>query len=135
MSRLEAFVAGWAAHGMPLSAGYEWREGRFILVAVDDRQTAPSGCSIDSLVRTLGRVEEEMQVEIIGNAPVWYRDGDGVPTRVSRPVFRALAREGRVGLDTVVFDLSLTRLEDLRAGRFEGLAREHWHARLVTPRC
>jgi hypothetical protein len=131
LNRVDAFIDGWAAHGHPLAAGRAWLEGRFLLVGVDDRVTAPSGCSIDALIRALARLESELDIEVVGNAPVWYRGPSGSPERVSRPAFRKLAREGAVGLDTPVFDLSLIRLGDFRSGRFEGPARDHWHARLL----
>jgi hypothetical protein len=131
LGRVDAFIAQWAAHGHPLAAARDWREGRFLMVAVDDRVTAPSGCSTDALIRALRHLESDLDVELVGNAPVWYRDADGLPVRVSRPGFRDLARQGGIDLDTRVFDLSLTRLGDLRDGRFEGPARGHWHRRLV----
>lgn len=131
LERVDAFVRKWAAHGHPLAAAREWREGRFLLVAVDDRITPPSGCSIDALIRTLSTLETELGIELVGNAPVWYRDADGQPVRVSRPAFKALARKGAVTAGTTVFDLSLTRLSELREGRFEGPAGAHWHARLL----
>ncbi len=131
-ARLEAFLGGWKAHGHALSAACEWREGRFILIAVDDTVAPPTGCSIDHLVRSLARLESELGLEIVGSAPVWYRGPDGDPLRVSRPAFRARAKEGSVGPETIVFDLSITRLEDLRNGRFEGPARDRWHARLLS---
>lgn len=131
LARLEGFMAGWKAHGRALSAAYEWREERFILVAVDDAVAPPTGCSIDALVRSLTHLESELEVEIVGSAPVWYRGPEGQPVRVSRPTFRSLAARGEVGPDTAVFDLSITRLEELRTGRFEGPARDRWHARLL----
>jgi hypothetical protein len=131
LGRVDAFIAKWAAHGHPLAAAREWCEGRFLMVAVDDRVTAPSGCSTDALIRALRRLETDLDVELVGNAPVWYRDAGGQPARVSRPRFRELARRKEIDLDTRVFDLSLTRLGDLREGRFEGPARDHWHRRLV----
>ncbi len=131
LNRVDAFIANWAAHGHPLAAARAWWEGRFLVVTVDDRVTPPSGCSIDALVRALSRLESELEVEIVGNAPVWYRSAEGAPVRVSRPRFRQLAREGKIDADTPVFDLSITRLGDLRAGGFEGAARDRWHARLL----
>jgi hypothetical protein len=131
LDRVDAFVMKWAAHGHPLAAAREWRERRFLLVAVDDRVTPPSGCSIDALVRTLSGLEAELGIELVGNAPVWYRDAAGRPERVSRPRFKALARDGVIDAGTPVFDLSLTRVSELREGRFEGPAADHWHARLL----
>jgi hypothetical protein len=131
LSRVEAFVAKWTAHGHPLAAAYHWSRGRFLFIGLDQEVTPPSGCSIDHLVRILAFTGSEIGVEIVGNSPVWFRRADGRPFSVERPVFRALAAEGVVGPDTWVYDLSLTTIGELRAGLFEGPASEHWHARLL----
>jgi hypothetical protein len=131
LERVDDFLEGWKAHGHPLSAARDWRYGRFLLVAVDDRITPPSGCSIDALVRELRVLEGEFAAEIVGGAPVWFREEgpDGPIRRVSRAEFRQKVRDGEVGPDTVVFDLSLTRVDALRAGNWELPARSSWHAR------
>ena len=128
LGEVDDFLEGWKAHGTPLTAGRDWRHGRFLLVAVDERSAPPSGCSIDAMVRVLKGLEERLDVTLVDNAPVWYRDDGGV-RRASRPEFGARAREGDVDLDTVVFDTTVTRVGDLRAGRWERPARESWHAR------
>lgn len=136
LGSVAAFLGGWKAHGHPLAALHEWVGGRFLLVAVDDRTVPPSGCSIDALVGRLRTLEAEFGTEIVGGAPVWYRSGGtgGAIERVSRPVFRDRARAGLVTGETVVFDLSLERVGELRAGRFERPARESWHRRYLAPR-
>lgn len=125
---VDSFLVGWKAHGTPLHAGREWRRGRFLLVAVDDERAPPSGCSIDALVRSLKELQEELGVALVDKAPVWYTDGDEVRA-VSRSEFRALADRREVAPETRVFDLSLTRLGQVREGCFELPARESWHGK------
>jgi hypothetical protein len=131
---VDAFLEGWNAHGRPLSAARAWRFGRFLLVALDDTVTPPSGCSIDALVRTLREMEDELGIEMVGGAPVWYRHGgpEGPVRRASRPEFRAAAARGEITGDTIVFDPALTRLGELREGKWELPARECWHSRLLA---
>lgn len=133
LDAVDGFLEEWKAHGHPLAAARDWRHGRFLLVAVDDRVTPPSGCSIDALVRTLSALEGTLGVEIVGGGPVWYREGgaDGDIRRVSRSDFRTAAEEGRIDQSTMVFDPSLTRLGDLRAGKWELPAGSSWHARYL----
>lgn len=128
---VDAFLDQWKAHGQPLAAARSWVLGRFLFIAVNPDVTSPSGCSIDALVRSLRELEMEMGFEMVGSAPVWFRDDEGLVQRVARARFKELGRGAEVGPETQVFDLSLTRLEELRAGRFEGPARDHWHARLL----
>ena len=126
LSAVDAFLDEWKAHGLPLAAAREWLYDRFLLVGVDDAVTPPSGCSIDALVRTLGEIEQELGLEIVGSAPIWYWK-DGELRRVSRARFREEAAGGAVTADTVVFDPSVTRVGELRAGKWELPVERSWH--------
>jgi hypothetical protein len=45
--QLTKFVSDWKAHGAAISAGYEIMHESIIIIAADETQAAPSGCSID----------------------------------------------------------------------------------------
>ena len=128
-SRLESFLATWAAHRKEMHTAYELREGQLLLVAVDDSHVGPSGCSIDALVHELQAIEQEMGVELIDAPDVLYRRNDGTLAAATRPGFRTLAESGEVNNSTVVFDRTAQRLGDLREGRFELPASQSWHAK------
>ena len=50
---VDEYLADWKAHGAPLTVAREWRDGRFLAVAVDQSTAGASGCSIDGLFRVL----------------------------------------------------------------------------------
>lgn len=129
LTRVDAFLADWKAHGQPLTAGRDWRDDRFLLVAVDERSAPPSGCSIDALLGVLKALEPELGMTITDHGHVQYRDDGGEVAYATRGDFARLAEEGTVSADTRVFDATLTRLGPLREGRFEVPARESWHRR------
>lgn len=132
LERVDAFVEGWRAHGRPLAAARSWRFGRFLLVGVDESVAPPTGCSIDALVRVLSGVETELGIRVLEKDAVWYRHHPGGDIlRASRSGFREAATRGEVDGDTTVFDPAVTRLEDLREGRWERPARGGWHRRLL----
>ncbi len=124
------FLDGWAAHGEELAAAFDWRYDRFLIIALDERQAAASGCSIDGLMGHVRQLESELGVELVDGSPVWYRD-DGEIRRVSRREFGKLATSGDVSGRTVVFDLTVGRLGELRAGRWELPAKSSWHGQLL----
>lgn len=130
LSAVDRFLDGWNAHGTPLKGGRDWRHERFLIVGVDEEAAPPSGCSIDALVRVFKEKESELDVRLLDRAPVWYREDGGIRA-VGRGEFRELARDGEVGPGTVVFDPSVTRMEDVRDGSWEGPAARSWHARLL----
>lgn len=128
LEEADAFLDGWAAHGAPLVSGRELLEDQFLLVGVDEDAEAPSGCSIDALVRRLRSLGEELGATLVEHGPVWYRTEDGVRV-ASRGAFRELAGAGKVGPGTGVFDTTLIRISALRAHGLERAARDTWHGR------
>lgn len=131
LDRLGRFLETWTAHRQELRAGVDLRHGRFLFVAVDETRTGASGCSIDALLRELGELETELRVRITDAAPVWFRDGEGTIHAVERAEFRRRAERGEVDAETIVYDLTLTRLGDVREGLWEVPAGRAWHARLL----
>jgi len=128
LASVDGFLAQWGAHDMPLTAGREIRYDRFLFIAVDQQRVGPSGCSVDALVRQMKTVQQELGVELVDHAPVLFRRGDEI-ARVAREEFSVLVADGEVSLDTTVFDNTLTRLGDVRDGRWETNAARTWHGR------
>jgi hypothetical protein len=73
-------------------------------------------------------LQHELGVELVNHAPVLFRRDDEI-ARVPRETFAELAKAGDVGPDTTVFDNTLTRLGDVREGRWETKAADSWHGR------
>ena len=128
LASVDGFLAQWGAHDMPLTAGREIRYDRFLFIAVDQQRVGPSGCSVDALVRQMKTLQQELGVELVDHAPVLFRRGDEI-ARVAREEFLAFVADGEVSLDTTVFDNTLTRLGDVRDGRWETNAARTWHGR------
>jgi hypothetical protein len=126
LQAVDSFLEAWAAHGIPLRAGRDLRDDRFLVVGVDVDAEAPSGCSIDALVNRLRGLGADLNVSLIDHTPVWYRAGEEIRT-VTRGEFRVLAESGAVDPETQVFDTSLTTIGSFRAGEFEQPAAETWH--------
>jgi hypothetical protein len=127
LDTVDAFLDQWAAHGHPLTNARELRHNRFLLIGVDERAAGASGCSIDALVRDIKRVEASLGIALVDHGPVLFREGDRI-ARVPRDAFSDLARAGTVTPQTVVFNNTLTRVGDVRAGRWEVPASQSWHA-------
>jgi hypothetical protein len=126
LGTVDGFLERWQAHGHPLTSARDLRHDRFLLIAVDESTAGASGCSIDALVRDIKRVEASLGLALIDHGPVLFRSGDAI-ARVPRDEFTDLARSGRVTPQTIVFNNSLTRVGDVRAGRWEVPAAQSWH--------
>lgn len=132
LAATDAFLAGWAAHGAPLRAARDWRDGRFLAVAVDQSTAGASGCSIDGLFRSLRALEPAIGTSLLTAGRVYWRDADGSVRSGDRAALRAAAAGGAVGPKTLVFDTTVITAADWRA-RFERPLADAWHARVVAP--
>ena len=130
LAAADAFLAGWAAHGAPLRAARDWRDGRFLAIAVDQSTAGASGCSIDGLFRSLQTLEPALGTSLLTAGRVYWRDADGRVCAGGRAALRAAASAGQVGPDTPVFDTTVTTVGDWRT-RFERALAESWHGRIV----
>lgn len=130
LEQVDNYLTDWKAHGMPLTAGRDWRDNRFLTIAVDQNQAGASGCSIDGLFRTLKSLEQEVGAGIVTSGLIFYRDKQGGIQAVSRDDFGKAGVRGEVDADTQVFDLSVTTLGEWRA-RFSSRAADSWHSALL----
>ncbi|HET6681670.1 MAG TPA: hypothetical protein VFG84_10755 [Gemmatimonadaceae bacterium] len=131
LSAVDDFLARWQAHGAPLISGRDWRDARFLAVAVDPHVEGASGCSIDGLFRTLGALEGQLGTTLLGGGRVYHRDASGDIVCTDRRGFSELVASGRVVADTPVFDTTRSTVGDWRT-RFELPARESWHASMLA---
>jgi hypothetical protein len=131
----DAHLERWAAHGAPLTSARDWRDGRFLTIAVDQRTAGASGCSIDALFRQLQALERELGVGIVGGGRVFFRGPGGEVQSTDRAGFAMVAERGVVTPETLVFDPTVQTLGAWRAG-FERRAGDSWHGQLMpaTPR-
>lgn len=127
---VDEHLVHWKAHGAPLTVSREWRDGRFLVVGVDQSAAGATGCSIDGLFRVLQQLEGEVGASMVTGGRVFYRDSRGAVQATSRGEVTALARDGVISNDTVIFDTSLTDLGTWRAS-FERPAKDSWAAGLL----
>jgi len=130
LKTVDAFLSGWAAHGVPLHSARHWDEHRFLTIGVDKTKEGASGCSIDGLFRTLKSLEPEIDAHIVTSGLVYYRGRDGSIHSVTRDEFSDVAATGEVTGETEVFDLTVTTLNEWRS-RFKSRAVDSWHASLM----
>jgi hypothetical protein len=124
LRHVNAFLENWAAHGTPIPGAAEVREGSFLVVAADE-QREKSGCSIDRMFGTLKQLERDLGVAILDANRIFFRDAQGIRA-VGRGDFRNAANA-----ETQVFDVTVERLGDVRAGVWEKPASQSWHRQLL----
>lgn len=123
----EAFAGSWTVHGAPLAAAVDVLHGRFVVLAVDERQAAASGCSIDSSVHFIQRTEQAIGLSLTDRMVVLYEQEDGIHACRATEVEQLLHR-GTLTPDTLVYDDLVATVGDL-ATRFKVPLRSTWLAR------
>lgn len=129
---VDAHLHRWAAHGVPLRCARDWRDDRFLAIAVDEAATGASGCSIDGLFRVLTSLEGQLGTSLLDGSTVFWRDANNSIHAASRSAFKAAGVEGRVDGSTTVFDTTVDSVGAWR-DQFERAAAASWHAKLIAP--
>jgi len=130
LGAVDGFLKTWKAHGEPLTCAREFVEEHFLVVAVDERASDASGCSIDGLFHLLQEAEGGIGTSLVGGGNVYFRGAEQMVFCVTRAEFTYLAVNGDVDGKTKVFDTTLTTVGDYRK-KFERAAAASWHAELM----
>jgi hypothetical protein len=126
LAAVDRFLADWRAHGVPLRCAREWRDDRFLAVAVDVTAENASGCSIDGLFRELQQLQRRLGTQLVGGGRVFYRTPSGIEA-APRDIFAERVKRGEVSRETPVFDTGISEGAAWRE-RFERPAGEAWTA-------
>lgn len=126
-SDLKAFVENWAAHGTGLEASYLLQYNRFIILAVNQEVQSATGCSIDSSVQFIQKLEKKYNVDLLDKMNVTFKLGEHI---AHKPLieFKKMAKEKAVSANTIVFNNLVNTIGEWHE-YWEVPARESWHSR------
>ncbi len=103
---LNIFTKNWAAHGSGLKAEGIIEHNRFIVLAVDETTVGASGCSIDSSVKFIKAIGEELNIDFFDRLNlVIEKDGEFKRSHIS---------DLKENADWNVFNPMITNLKGLR---------------------
>ena len=128
--KLEAFIEQWTAHGANLKASFELRYKRFIILALDQKMNAATGCSIDESVRFIQQLEKRYDVDLLDKMNVSYKQGEFVAYKTLTD-FRKMAKDKAVSPKTIVFN-NLVNNKAEYLSDWEVPASESWHKRFLN---
>ncbi|MCX2837083.1 ABC transporter ATPase [Salinimicrobium sp. MT39] len=128
--KLQQFIEQWTAHGANLQASFEMRYRRFIILALDQKMNAATGCSIDDSVRFIQQLEKDYNVDLLDKMNVSYKQGDFVAYKTLTD-FRKMAKDKAVSPKTIVFN-NLVNNKAEYLSDWEVPASESWHKRFLN---
>ena len=104
---LKASLDTWEAHGKRLTASGKVFEHRFIVIAVDERDELPSGCSIDKSVHWLQEIGHRMNIDFFDRSLVYFDDQDQIQA-IPVPKIKQAVTDEVISSGTIVFDNQVT---------------------------
>jgi hypothetical protein len=100
---LKASLDSWEAHGKRLTASGKVFEHRFVVLAVDERDELPSGCSIDTSTHWLKEIGQRMSIDFFDRSLAYVDDHDEVQT-IPVPKIKQAVTDEVIQPQTTIFD-------------------------------
>ncbi len=108
---LRAFCEQWSAHGQPLQTSFSIERNQIIVMMLDEDFQNPSGCSIDSSVGILRKIEAETGVDFL--------DRSNVPFLINNTIELVPLAELKAWFSSGTLNLASTAIHTLAATRGE----------------
>lgn len=121
----ERFIPAWQAHGKNLKADYRVLYDRFICLFVDESAQNATGCSIDSSVHFIQKLEQELGKSLMQRTQVIYFDED----KRIHEIHMNLMSEN-IDADTIVANNLVKTLGEMKTSWLIP-AKDSWHARML----
>lgn len=129
-NRVREFLQQWQAHGQPLDADFDILHGLFLVLKVDERQAAASGCSIDKSVALFKEIEQTHGIHLFDRQQFAYeKDGEVCNDHLAN--LDSLVNKGIIDNNTIVFNNLVETVDDYQS-RFRVPFGESWHKRLLS---
>lgn len=97
------FVGRWTAHNKDLLASFDISHGRFLIFAVDEKNSSASGCSIDKSVHFLRAIDEKYQIDPFCRTELAFiRDGELQTVNLDKIL--QSSGESLIGEEEIVFN-------------------------------
>jgi len=103
------FCNQWAAHGTPLLSSFKILHNKFLVLAVDEGANTASGCSIDSSVRFIKQLEQQLRVNFFDRTQVAFLIDNHIYTTDLNEIKTAI-RNGKIDQETLTFNLQAQNL-------------------------
>jgi hypothetical protein len=129
-SRLTRFVAQWQSHGKPLAASWAIFYARFVVLSVEEKAGAASGCAIDSSVALMRQIEKELGLSLFERKLATVQLAENQIKTLSMEALKEALSEKIVTADTLVFNALATTKGELLTQMWQPLS-QTWLKRFL----
>ena len=121
---LEEFCKGWNSHGNLMPTSFQVVDNQIVILAVDESQLGASGCSIDSSVKTLKILENQLNINLTDQGKVSFKRQGGRIYTSSALGIKSKVNNGEITSDSLVINPMIRTKKDLE--RIWIRANESW---------
>lgn len=112
--RMQGFCEGWNTHGNLMPTSFELLENQILILAVDESNLGASGCSIDSSVRTLRELENEININLTDQGKIGLKRIAGEMKVIPALGVKSRVNSGEIDLETEVINPMIRIKADLQ---------------------
>lgn len=124
---LKDFCNSWNNHGEGLKSSFLIKYHQFIVLAIDESHYEASGCSIDSSVQVIKKIENLFDVNLFDRMKTAFKIEEHI-NLVSLADFQKYVNEGKINSDTIVFNNMVKTVGEFNSN-WEVKAKDSWHKR------
>ncbi|MBM3915027.1 MAG: hypothetical protein FJ348_03190 [Sphingomonadales bacterium] len=110
--RIDQFTAQWQSHGQPVKGKGFLFFGQFIVLLADQTATMVSGCSTDSSVALIKKLEQEFSTSLLDRTQLAFVVGDKIERLPLAQIDYALEK-GFITATTLYFNNTVATKEEL----------------------
>lgn len=129
--RIENFTSQWQSHGQPVKGKGFLFFGQFLVLLADESRTMVSGCSTDSSVALIKKLEQEFATPLLDRTQLAFVVNDKIERLPLAQIDYAL-QKGFINGDTLYFNNTITTKADLETNWIVPVSKS-WLAKKLTP--
>lgn len=130
-TKLSGFVGQWSSHGDKVEGFYEVIDNRFLVVIADESDVMVTGCSIDSSVRVMKELEQDIGVQLLDKSLVAFQNGSEEVFLVGIAQIPSAVAESKITKDTFVYNNAISNYADYKT-KWKVKASDSWVKRYLS---
>ncbi len=125
----ESFINKWTSHENDLKGSYVIKYKMFLVLFIDQNYSNISGCSIDSSVHFIQKLEREFSIDLTNKMNIAYKTESKIEILTLEEFKKSLGK-GKITGKTIVYNNLIDTKEEFEK-KWEVQAKDSWHKRFL----
>ncbi len=110
--KISNFVSQWQSHGDKVEGCFDIVDNRFLVIIADESEVMVTGCSIDSSVRVMKELEQELSIQLLDKSQVAFQNEREAVFLVGIAQIPSAVAEGKITANTFVYNNAVSTYVD-----------------------